>query len=80
MFCNKKCSRRAEKRTSGVRSWCEEMGQWDRATAWLEQAQEQGHLRCEDELGRGLHSSTLRLNVSSFCVIGGTFRGRVGGA
>ena len=29
----------------------EEMGQWDRATAWLEQAQEQGHLRCEDELG-----------------------------
>ena len=30
---------------------CEETGQWDRATAWLEQAQEQGHLRCEDELG-----------------------------
>jgi|TARA_B100001142_G_C14297505_1_gene641471 hypothetical protein len=30
---------------------CEETGQWDRATSWLEKAQEQGHLRCEDELG-----------------------------
>jgi len=25
--------------------------------------------------GRGLHSSTFRLNVSAFCVIGGAFRG-----
>lgn len=30
---------------------CEEMGQWDRATSWLEQAQAAGHLRCEDDLG-----------------------------
>ena len=26
-------------------------------------------------LGRGLHSSTFRLNVSAFCGIGGAFRG-----
>jgi len=26
-------------------------------------------------IGRGLHSSTFRLNLSAFCGIGGTFRG-----
>ena len=30
---------------------CEEMGQWDRATTWLEQAQAAGYFRCEDDLG-----------------------------
>jgi hypothetical protein len=30
-------------------------------------------------VGRGLHSSTLRLNVSAFCGIGGAFRGCFGG-
>ena len=30
---------------------CEEMGQWDRATTWLEQAQAAGHFQCEDDLG-----------------------------
>jgi len=36
--------------------------------------------RCrEGEGGRGLHSSTFRLNVSAFCGIGGAFRGCVGG-
>jgi len=29
--------------------------------------------------GRGLHSSTFRLNVSGFCGIGGAYRGRMGG-
>jgi len=29
--------------------------------------------------GRGLHSSTFRLNVSAFCGIGGAFRGCSGG-
>jgi hypothetical protein len=29
--------------------------------------------------GRGLHSSTFRLNVSAFCVTGGAFRGWLGG-
>jgi hypothetical protein len=29
--------------------------------------------------GRGLHSSTFRLNVSAFCGIWGAFRGRSGG-
>jgi len=29
--------------------------------------------------GRGLHSSTFRLNVSTFCGIGGALRGCVGG-
>ena len=28
--------------------------------------------------GRGLHSSTFRLNVSAFCGRGGAFRGRLG--
>jgi hypothetical protein len=28
--------------------------------------------------GRGLHSSTFRLNVSTFCVIGGASRGCLG--
>ena len=27
------------------------------------------------QYGRGLHSSTSRLNLSAFCGIGGTFRG-----
>jgi len=30
-------------------------------------------------LGRGLHSSTFRINVSAFCVIGGAFSGCLGG-
>ena len=30
--------------------------------------------------GRGLHSSTFRLNVSAFCGTGGAFRGCLGGA
>ena len=30
-------------------------------------------------IGRGAHSSTLRLNLSAFCGIGGTFRGCLGG-
>ena len=30
---------------------CEEMGQWDRATTWLEQAQAEGFFQCEDDLG-----------------------------
>ena len=30
-------------------------------------------------LGRGLHSSTFRLNVSTLCGIGGAFRGCLGG-
>jgi hypothetical protein len=29
--------------------------------------------------GRGLHSSTFRLNVSAFCGMGGAFRGCLGG-
>jgi hypothetical protein len=29
--------------------------------------------------GRGLHSSTFRLNVSAFCVLGGAFRSRLRG-
>ena len=29
--------------------------------------------------GRGLHSSTVWLNVSAFCVIGGVIRGYIGG-
>ena len=29
--------------------------------------------------GRGLHSSTFRLNVSAFCGVGGAFRGCSGG-
>jgi len=29
--------------------------------------------------GRGLHSSTFRLNISVFCGIGGAFRGCLGG-
>ena len=29
-------------------------------------------------LGRGLHSSTFRLNLSAFCGIGGAFRGCLG--
>jgi len=29
--------------------------------------------------GRGLHSSTFRLDVSAFCGIGGAFRGFLGG-
>jgi len=29
--------------------------------------------------GRGLHSSTFRLNVSALCGIGGAFRGYLGG-
>jgi len=29
--------------------------------------------------GRGLHSSTIRLNVSAFCGTGGAFRGCLGG-
>ena len=30
------------------------------------------------DAGRGLHSSTFRLNVSGFCGIGGAFRGSFG--
>ena len=30
-------------------------------------------------VGRGLHSSTFRLNVSAFCEIGGACRGCLGG-
>ena len=33
----------------------------------------------EDLTGRGLHSSTSRLNVSAFCGIGGAFVGCLGG-
>ena len=29
--------------------------------------------------GRGLHSSTFRLNLGAFCGIGGAFRGCLGG-
>ena len=29
--------------------------------------------------GRGLHSSTFRLNVSALCAIGGSFKGCLGG-
>jgi len=31
------------------------------------------------DVGRGLHSSTLQLNLSAFCVTGGAFRGCFGG-
>jgi WD40 repeat protein len=31
------------------------------------------------DVGKGLHSSTFRLNLSAFCGIGGTFRGFLGG-
>ena len=34
----------------------------------------------EQDMGRGLHSSTFRLDVSAFCGIGGVIRGCVGGA
>jgi len=30
-------------------------------------------------MGRGLHSSTFRLNVSTYCWTGGAYRGCVGG-
>jgi hypothetical protein len=33
----------------------------------------------EPEEGRGLHSSTFRLNASAFCGIGGASRGYLGG-
>jgi hypothetical protein len=34
---------------------------------------------CISPRGRGLHSSTFRLNVSTFCGIGGAFEGCLGG-
>ncbi len=37
-----------------------------------------GYRRVTDQ-GRGLTSSTFRLNVSDFCGLGGAFRGCVGG-
>jgi len=39
---------------------------------------EGGHLRHDP--GRGSHSSTLRLNLSAFCVTGGAGMGSFGGA
>jgi len=40
-----------------------------------------GNLSAPKELvnGRGLHSSTLQLNLSAFCVTGGAVRGCFGG-
>ena len=43
-------------------------------TRWTENVRE-----LRDMAGRGLHSSTFRLNLSAFCRIGGAFRGRLGG-
>ena len=37
-----------------------------------------GHQDTRGGGGRGLHTSTSRLNVSAFCGIGGTFRGCLG--
>jgi len=41
-------------------------------------AAEGGGAEAAATAGRGLHSSTFRLNQSAFCGIGGAFRGFVG--
>jgi len=37
------------------------------------------HREPPKDLGRGLHSSTFRVNLSAFCGIGGALRGCLGG-
>jgi len=52
--------------------------------AMLARLQSMGFARAEarealEAAGRGLHSSTVRLNVSAFCGTGGALRGCLGG-
>jgi TPR repeat protein len=46
----------------------------EQAVGWFTMGAEVGLPHALYDLGRGLHSSTFRLNISAFCGIGGALR------